>query len=458
MPTQPTARMPDVADRRRESRSAPIGQVALASAIGTTVEYYDFTLYATATALVFNRIFFINSDPLVGSLLAFATFFVGYCARPLGGVLFGHFGDRVGRRSMLLLTVLIMGLGTFLIGLIPSYASIGIWAPALLVTLRLLQGIGLGGEYGGGMVMTVEHAPADRRGYFTALVQVGTPAGFLIPIALLGFIAAAMPADSFIAWGWRVPFLASVLLVALALFIRFRIAESPDFTQAMASEKPATLPVLEAVRLHWHSILLGIGAKVAESGLFNIYAVFSITYGVSVLHLSKTLVLNGIFVACLIECLTLPVFGALSDRVGRKPVYVAGALLQAVFAFAFFPMLNTGSTAFIWGAVAIGLGLGHGMMYGAQGAFFSELFPTRVRYSGLSLVQQIGPILGGGLSPLVATALLAGYHTVTPIAFYMAGIAVLSALCALALRHTPEGVSAPKWDSGSKLGHASAVE
>ncbi len=415
---------------------ASMRQVALASAIGTTVEYYDFTLYATATALVFNQLFFVGNDPLVGSLLAFATFFVGYCARPLGGILFGHFGDRVGRRTMLLLTVLIMGLGTFLMGVIPTYASIGVWAPILLVTLRLLQGIGLGGEYGGGMVMTVEHAPVHQRGFYTALVQVGTPAGFLVPIALLGILSQTMAPPSFMAWGWRIPFLASVLLVALALFIRFRIDESPAFTRAVANEAPPAVPVLEAVRLHWRNILLGIGAKIAESGLFNIYAVFSITYGVTVLHLSKTLVLNGIFVGCALECVTLPLFGALSDRIGRKPVYVAGAILQAGFAFAFFPLLDTASIAGVWAAVAIGLAVGHGMMYGAQGAFFSELFPTRVRYSGLSLVQQIGPILGGGLSPLICVALLAAYHSTGPMMIYMAGIALLSALCALGLRHS----------------------
>jgi metabolite-proton symporter len=413
------------------------GQVALASAIGTTVEYYDFTLYATATALVFNHIFFVTGDPMVGSIAAFATFFVGYCARPLGGLLFGHFGDRVGRRTMLLLTVLIMGIGTFLIGLIPSYNAIGIYAPVLLVTLRLLQGIGLGGEYGGGMVMTIENAPRERRGFYSSLVHIGTPAGFLIPIALLSVISTTMDPDAFLSWGWRVPFLASILLVGVALFIRFRIAESPAFEKAVAKEKPAALPVAEVLRNHWPNVLLGIGAKIAESGLFNIYAVFAITYCVTTLNLPKELVLNGILFGCAVECITLPIFGSLSDRIGRKPIYIAGALLQAVFAFFFFGMLDTANAATIWIAVAIGLGLGHGMMYGVQGALFSALFPTRVRYTGLSLVQQIGPILGGGLSPLVAVTLLTEYRSVTPVMFYMAGIAVLSAVCALALRVLP---------------------
>ncbi|WJH37915.1 MFS transporter (plasmid) [Aliirhizobium terrae] len=341
---------------------------------------------------------------------------------------------------MLLLTVLIMGIGTFLIGLIPSYNTIGVWAPILLVTLRLLQGIGLGGEYGGGMVMTIENAPEHRRGFYSSLVHIGTPAGFLIPIALLSALSAAMAPEAFLSWGWRIPFLVSILLVALALFIRFRIAESPVFEEAIAKEKPAALPVVEVLRLYWPNVLLGIGAKIAESGLFNVYAVFAITYCVTTLNLSQDVVLNGILFGCAIECLTLPLFGYLSDRIGRKPIYVAGALIQAVFAFFFFGMLDTGNTTMIWIAVAIGLGLGHGMMYGAQGALFSALFPARVRYTGLSLVQQVGPILGGGLSPLIAVALLSEYGSSAPIALYMAGIAVLSAACTLALKMRPDQV------------------
>lgn len=418
--------------------SRRLAQVALASAIGTTVEYYDFTLYATATALVFNRIFFIASDPLVGSLAAFATFFIGYCARPLGGLIFGHFGDRVGRRRMLLLTVLIMGIGTFLVGLIPSYASIGIWAPITLVVLRLLQGIGLGGEYGGGMVMTIEYAPPDRRGFFSSLVHIGTPAGFLIPIALLGVLAAVMPDEQFMQWGWRIPFLGSLVLVGVALFIRSHIDESPVFLEQQKQLAPASIPVVEAFRHHGRDIVLGIGAKIAESGLFNIYAVFSITYAVTVMHLPRGLILNGILVGCAVECITLPLFGALSDRIGRKTVYIGGALFQAAFALPFVFLLGSGTSVATWLAVSVGLALGHGAMYGAQGVLFAEMFPARVRYTGLSMVQQIGPILGGGLSPLIATALIAAYGSIWPVGFYMAAIAVLSAACTLGLRRAPE--------------------
>ena len=411
-------------------------KVAFASAIGTMVEYYDFTLYATATAIVFNRIFFPAENPLVSTLAAFATFFIGYCARPIGGILFGHFGDRLGRRNMLLLTVLIMGIGTFLIGLMPTYAQIGIWAPILLLFLRLLQGIGIGGEYGGGMVMAIEHAPPKMRAFCSSIVHIGLPAGFLLPIALMGFLVNSLSDQQFLSWGWRLPFLGSLALVALGLFIRFQISESPAFEAAAQQKAPPRLPVAEALRDHWRKVLLGIGAKIAESGLFNIYAVFAITYAVTVHHLPKTLVLNGILVACLVECVTLPVFGWLADRVGRKPVYVLGALFQVGFAAPFFLLMDTANATQIGLAVAIGLGLGHGSMFGAQGAFFSELFPARVRYTSLSLVQQIGPILGGGLSPLIATALLVKYNSFWPVVVYMGGIALLSAICALALPET----------------------
>ena len=414
--------------------TSEIKTVAVASAIGNMIEYYDFTLYATATALVFNKIFFPSADPLVGSLAAFATFFVGYCARPLGGILFGHFGDRVGRKTALLLTMLIMGLGTFLIGLVPSYDRIGVLAPICLIVLRMLQGIGIGGEYGGGMVMTVEHAPPAQRGLFSALVHVGVPGGFLIPIALLGLLSTTMNEADFLSWGWRIPFLVSIVLVGIGLFIRFRVSETPAFRRVLQEEKPANVPVVEAVRHHYGNILFGIGAKIAESGLFNIYAVFAITYCVTRLGLPKQEILNGVLVGCALECLTLPLFGALSDRIGRRAVYVGGMLFQALLALVFFQMLNTGQTSMIWLAIALGLAVGHGSVYGAQGAYFSELFPARIRYSGLSLVQQLGPILGGGLSPLVATALLAAYGSPWPVAAYMVAMAVVSAACTLGLR------------------------
>ena len=423
------------------SSSRDMRKVATASAIGTMIEYYDFTLYTTATALVFNKIFFPSYDPLIGSLAAFTTYFVGYCGRPLGGILFGHFGDRVGRKIMLLITLMIMGIGTFLIGLIPPYAQIGIWAPILLVLLRILQGIGIGGEYGGGMTMMVEHAPANKRGFYSSLVHIGVPAGFLVPIILIGALDTTLSEESFLAWGWRIPFLLSVVLLAVGIFIRFHIAETPSFKRVLQTGSRVNIPALEAIKYHRKNVLYGIGAKIAESGLFNIYAVFAISYGVNVLNLPSQLLLNGVLIACFLECFTLPIFGALSDRFGKRTVYIGGMIFQMALAYPFFLMLNSGSVGLIYLAIAAGLALGHGSVYGAQGAFFSELFPANIRYSGLSLVQQIGPILGGGISPLIATALLIRFHhSYSMVAAYMIAIAIISALCALALRKNREEI------------------
>jgi metabolite-proton symporter len=415
-------------------------KVALASSIGNTIEYYDFGLYAVATALVFNKIFFPTGNALIGSLAAFVTFFVGYCARPLGGILFGHFGDRVGRKIALLITMTIMGVGTFAIGLVPSYDKIGIAAPILLVVLRAAQGIGIGGEYGGGMVMAIEHAPPKQRGFYSALVHVGVPAGLVLPIILLGGLSASLSEHDFLSWGWRIPFLLSILLVGLGLFIRRQISETPAFQRLKAEGKTSAVPVLEAIRDHRSNVLFGIVAKIAESGLFNIYAVFAITYCVSKLGLPRQVALNGVLIGAVFECIALPLFGALADRIGRRTVYLGGLIFQGLFAYPFFMMLNTGQPMLIYAALALGLAIGHGSVYGAQGAFFSELFPARIRYSGLSLVQQIGAILGGGLSPLIATTLFAAYGSTTAVVYYMAGVALLSALCALGLRLFPERI------------------
>ncbi|MDB6141656.1 MAG: transporter [Pseudomonas sp.] len=417
-----------------QTNDSDMRKVAFASSIGNMIEYYDFGLYAIATAVVFNTIFFPSTDPLVGSLAAFVTFFVGYCARPIGGVIFGHFGDKFGRKKALLITMSIMGIGTFAIGLVPSYATIGIWAPIALVLLRLAQGIGIGGEYGGGMVMVIEHARPERRGFYSALVHAGVPAGLVLPILLLAAISGSMSESSFLSWGWRIPFLISIVLVFIGLFIRFQLAETPAFRRLQAEGKTAEAPVVEAVKKHYSSILLGIGAKVAESGLFNIYAVFAITYCVTKLGMPRQVVLNGVLIGAALECVMLPLFGALSDRIGRRAVYIGGLLFQALLAYPFFLMLNTADPVWICVALAVGLALGHGSVYGAQGAYFSELFPARIRYSGLSLVQQIGPILGGGLSPIIAMTLLTAFGSVSYVIVYMVCVAIFSGFCAYKLQ------------------------
>lgn len=419
-------------------------KVVTASALGTTVEYYDFTLYATTAALVFDKIFFPDASPLIGTLAAFATYFVGYAARPLGGVLFGHFGDRLGRKNVLIITMLMMGLGTFAIGLIPSYDSIGIAAPLLLVLIRLVQGLGMGGEYGGGVLMALEYSPSSRQGFFTSLVHIGTPAGVLIPVGLVAALDATLPAGTYDSWAWRLPFLASILLIAVGIWMRLHVTESPQFVKMREDREVQSLPVKEVLTRRPATVLFSILAKIAESGLFNIYYVVAITYVTTELDLAKGPVLLAVLIACAVECCTLPFFGALSDRIGRRKVYIAGALFQAALAVPFFLLMETGQ---FWGyavGMTFGLGVGHGAMYGAQGALFSNLYPVNVRYTGLSVTQQFGATFGGGLSPLIGAALLSagGGHWSWLVA-YCVGVAVISSLAATRLGAGEANVHSP---------------
>jgi MHS family shikimate/dehydroshikimate transporter-like MFS transporter len=425
-----------------ESATAPaspagsLRKVVTASALGTTVEYYDFTLYATTAALVFDKVFFPNASPLIGTLAAFATYFVGYAARPLGGVIFGHFGDRLGRKNVLIVTMLMMGLGTFAVGLLPSYSSIGIAAPLLLVLIRLVQGLGMGGEYGGGLLMALEYSPRERQGFFTSLVHIGTPAGVLIPVSLVTVLDAVLPSSAYAGWAWRLPFLASILLVGVGVYMRLHVTESPEFVRMRAQREVQSLPVRDVFTQRPGTVVLSVLAKIAESGLFNIYYVVAITYVTTELNVDKRPVLIAVLIACAVECCTLPYFGALSDRIGRRKVYIAGALFQVVLAVPFFLLMQTGS---FWGYVVgmtLGLGLGHGAMYGAQGALFANLYPVNVRYTGLSVTQQIGATLGGGLSPLIGAALLtAGHGHWGWLAVYCVAVALVSSLAASRLRN-----------------------
>lgn len=419
---------------------ASLRKVVTASALGTTVEYYDFTLYATTAALVFDKIFFPDASPLVGTLAAFATYFVGYAARPLGGIIFGHFGDRIGRKNVLITTMLMMGLGTFAIGLLPSYDSIGIAAPLLLVLIRLIQGLGMGGEYGGGVLMALEYSPPSRQGFFTSLVHIGTPAGVLIPVGLVTVLDNALPSGSYDSWAWRLPFLASILLVGVGVWMRLHVTESPEFVKMRQDREVQSLPVREVLTRRTRTVVLSVLAKIAESGLFNIYYVVAITYVTTELDLPKGPVLLAVLIACAVECLTLPFFGTLSDRVGRRKVYVAGALFQAVLALPFFLLVETGQFWAYTLGMTLGLGIGHAAMYGAQGALFSNLYPVNVRYTGLSVTQQVGATLGGGLSPLIGTALLAvgGGHW-SWLIVYCVGVAVVSGLAASRLRQGEAG-------------------
>jgi MHS family shikimate/dehydroshikimate transporter-like MFS transporter len=404
-----------------------ITQVALASFIGTAIEWYDFFLYGTAAALVFNKLFFPSFDQLVGTLLAFGTYAVGFVARPLGGIVFGHYGDKIGRKTMLSLSLLIMGVATCLIGALPTYEHLGVGAAILLVVLRLAQGFGLGGEWGGAVLMAVEHAPKHKRGFYGSWPQMGAPAGLLMANGVFFLISSNLSDEAFLAWGWRIPFLLSAILVFVGLFIRLRLAESPAFSKVKQTGKEAKMPIIEVLRHHPKNILLAMGARFAENGFFYILTVFVLTYATEQLKVERGTVLTGVLIATGFHLFAIPFFGMLSDRLGRRPVYMLGAIFSGLFAFPFFWLLDTREPTMIWVAITVGVAVGHAAMYGPQASFFSELFGTRVRYSGASLGYQCASVFAGGLSPLIATKLIIDSGgSATPVAFYMIGLAAIT--------------------------------
>jgi len=398
--------------------AASIRPVMVASFIGTAIEWYDFFLYGTAAALVFSRLFFPNVDPLLGTLSSFGTFAVGFVARPLGGAIFGHFGDRVGRKAMLIYSLLIMGVATFLIGLLPTFASIGIWAPILLVLLRCLQGIGVGGEWGGAVLMAVEHSPPDRRGLSGAWPQMGVPAGLFLSTVVFGLVSNSLAEDDFLSWGWRLPFLLSAALIAVGLFVRLRLLETPAFAELQASGRQEARPLVAAIRDYRRNLLIAMGMRVAENGLFYIYTVFVLSYGPAALGVTRSTMLWGVTIAAAVGLIAIPSFGALSDRIGRRPLYMFGAVFSLAYSLPFFWLLETRSQTVIWLAIAAGVVFGHNAMYGPQAAYFSELFGAGVRYSGASLAYQLASVAAGGLAPFIATALLATWG-VNAVAAYM---------------------------------------
>jgi MHS family shikimate/dehydroshikimate transporter-like MFS transporter len=420
-----------------EGRTQSVRKVALASFVGTTIEWYDFFLYGTAAALVFGDLFFPEAEPVVGTLLAFSTYAVGFAARPIGGIVFGHFGDRIGRKSMLVLSLLIMGVATFLIGCLPTFASIGVMAPILLVVLRFAQGIGVGGEWGGAVLMSVEHAPPGRRGFFGSWPQMGVPAGLLLSTSAFAIVQATTSESAFLSWGWRIPFLASAVLVAVGLFIRLRLMESPAFQRVKETKTEAPKPIVDVVRKYPREVLVAMGMRVAENGAFYILTVFVLAYGEDELGLSKNTMLTGVIIAAAIGLVTVPLFGALSDRVGRRPLYLAGAVVTTLWAFPLFGLLNTESPVLIWLAIVVGVNLGHDLMYGPQAAYFAELFGTRVRYSGASLGYQLASVFAGGFAPLIATALLAaGDGSPTLVALYVTAMGLISVVATLFAHET----------------------
>jgi MHS family shikimate/dehydroshikimate transporter-like MFS transporter len=429
---------PGVVDTRTvQERSAQMRAIVWASVIGTTVEWYDFLIYGTAAALVFNKLFFPSFDPLVGTLAAFGTYAVGFVARPFGGAIFGHFGDRTGRKTMLTLTMLIMGAGTFLIGCLPTYASIGVWAPVLLIALRLLQGIGIGGEWGGAVLMVIEHAPEGRRGFYGSLVQVGFPLGVAASTGTFLYMSQAMAEADFLAWGWRLPFLLSAVLIGVGLFIRLRLQETPAFAQVQR-EGVARAPLLDVILRQPRTFLIAVGIKVSEVAWVYVLTVFSIVYATTRLGLPRTLILNGILLAALAELVTIPLFGALSDRVGRRPLYLAGAVLSAALAFPVFSLLETRDPTTVVLTIVVVMSLTHGLMFGPQAAYMPELFGTRTRYSGASLGCQVSAALSGGFAPSIAAGLLAWAGATWPISLYLIGLAAITLVAVLASKETAD--------------------
>lgn len=401
-------------------------RILIASLVGSSIEWFDYFLYGTVSALVFNQLFFVNEDPTIGLLLSYASFALAFFIRPFGGVIFSHIGDRIGRKKTLVLTLSLMGVATFGMGLLPTYQAVGIWAPILLITLRLVQGLGIGGEWGGALLLAVEYAPAEKRGLFGAIPQMGVTIGMLLGTVALS-IMTLLPENAFMTWGWRIPFIFSALLVFFGLWIRKGIDETPSFKKVKESGEVPKLPIVETLKNYWREVLIAVGAKVVETAPFYIFSTFVVSYATANLGFSRTATLTAVMIATIITTILIPFMGMLSDKIGRKKLFIGGTIGMALFAFPYFWLLQQKSVLLLIVATVIGLGVIWAPITAVLGTMFSEIFDARIRYTGITLGYQIGAALAGGTAPLVATALLNRFNnSYVPVALYIIFASVLS--------------------------------
>ncbi|MBW0113881.1 MFS transporter [Pseudonocardia abyssalis] len=410
-------------------------KILLIAGTGSAIDWYDFFIYGTAAALVFNTLFFPTSDPLVGTLLAFTTFAVGFAARPLGGAIFGHVGDRIGRKPALVTTLFLMGISTTLIGLLPTYDTIGVAAPIILVVLRLLQGIAVGGQWAGGALIATENAPPEKRGLYGSFAQIGVAAGLFLSTGVFLLVGAALSEEAFLSWGWRIPFLVSIVLVGIAAYAHYALEETAPMKEVRESGEPSRSPVLEVLVHHWRTVLLGAGSILVIGTSFYLFGTYFLSYGTTVLGLPRGLLLDAVLIGAALQFVAIPICGALSDRFGRRRVFLTGAVALALWVTPAFLLVGTGSPAAVIAAIAVGEVL-VALVYGPQAALFAELFTARVRYSGASLGYQIGTLVGGALTPLIATALYAQWGSFVPVAGWVVLTAVASFVSVVVMSET----------------------
>jgi len=409
--------------------SAQLRKAVIASTIGTAIEWYDFFLYGTAAGLVFGKLYFPNQDPLSATLLAFGTYFVGFAGRPIGAAIFGHYGDRIGRKATLIATLLCMGLATFAIAFVPTYDSIGIWGAILLTVLRAIQGIGVGGEWGGSVLLSMEWARThNQRGLVASWPQFGVPCGLLLStLAVMAF--SSWSGSDFLTWGWRVPFALSIILVGIGLWIRLGILETPVFQKLLDTKKIEHAPIIEVFKKQPKEIVLSALLRLSEQAPFYVFTAFVFAYTVGTLHMDRNFILGAVMVAACVSFVTIPLAGHISDKIGRKNMYLIGVVVMGLFGFLYFGMVDTAIPSAVFIAIVLSL-IPHDMQYGPQAALIAEAFTPRLRYSGASLGYQLASLIAGGPAPLIATALFAAYHTGYAIAIYIAACAVISLVAA----------------------------